>query len=325
MNAKRFSGWLLAALALAGAGVAQAAGTVKITPLGGQDGEFCVLDRAMVFEDPDGTRILYDAGRTVAGPDDPRLGKIDAVLLSHVHGDHLGDRRTKAVNAGACGKPDMSVSLVPSSNTVQIALKKNAKIVTGSEMASYLGTSLKAAGGDPANSMLVRFGASKQIGGVTLTTVPAVHSNGLAPEFIGGSLGDSLKAAGVNAYVGPPTGYVLTFSNGLVVYLSGDTGITAEQQVVVHDYYAAKLVVMNIGDTYTTGPTEAAYVINDIIKPASVIPSHANEEATRDGKVIAGSRTETFINATDVPVHVPFSGKTMAFDANGDCTDGCAM
>ena len=65
-------------------------GVVKITPLGSHDGELCALDRAMVFEDPDGTRILYDAGFTVRGPNDPRLGKIDAVLLSHVHSDHLG-------------------------------------------------------------------------------------------------------------------------------------------------------------------------------------------------------------------------------------------
>ena len=56
-------------------------GTVKITPLGSHDGEFCVLDRALVLEDPDGTRILYDAGNTVRGTNDPRLGKIDAVLL----------------------------------------------------------------------------------------------------------------------------------------------------------------------------------------------------------------------------------------------------
>ena len=55
---------------------------VKITPLGSHDGEFCPFDRALVFEDPDGTRILYDAGRTVRGPEDPRLGKIDAVLLT---------------------------------------------------------------------------------------------------------------------------------------------------------------------------------------------------------------------------------------------------
>ena len=65
--------------------------TVKITPLGSHDGEFCPLDRALIFEDPDGTRVLYDAGRTVRGPNDPRLGRIDAILVSHVHGDHLGD------------------------------------------------------------------------------------------------------------------------------------------------------------------------------------------------------------------------------------------
>src|SRR5918996_958643 len=90
---------------------------VKITPLGSHDGEFCSRDRALIFEDPDGTRILYDAGFTVRGPNDPRLGKIDAVLLSHVHGDHLGDLIQPSANAGACQKPDMSVKTTPNSNT----------------------------------------------------------------------------------------------------------------------------------------------------------------------------------------------------------------
>ena len=125
------------------------------------------------------------------------------------------------------------------------------------------------------------------------------------------------------AYAGPPTGYVLTFSNGLVVYLSGDTGVTAEQKIVVGDQYKAKLVVMNIGDTYTTGPTEAAYVINDLIRPTSVIASHANEVGTEGGKVIAGTKTETFIKATNVPVYLPLSGRTMMFDGAGKCTSGC--
>lgn len=53
--------------------------TIKVTPLGSHDGEFCALDRALIFEDPDGTRILYDADRTVRGPEDPRLGSINAV------------------------------------------------------------------------------------------------------------------------------------------------------------------------------------------------------------------------------------------------------
>ncbi|MGA8156914.1 MAG: MBL fold metallo-hydrolase [Rhodoplanes sp.] len=302
---------------------ASAAGEVKITPLGGQDGEFCLLDRALILEDPNGTRILYDAGRTVAGADDSRLGKIDVVLVSHVHGDHLGDRHTKAVNAGSCGKPDTSVSATPNSNSVDIAVAKNAKIVTGSEMPSFLAGKLKAAGGNPEDSLLVRFGAMRNIGGVGITTVPAVHSNGLSHAFIGGTLGDAMKEAGITAYVGPPTGYVLKFSNGLVVYLSGDTGITAEQDIVVRGHYGAKLAVINIGDTFTTGPAEAAYVINTLVKPTAAIPSHANEEATKDGKVIAGTKTDTFIKAAKVPVHVPVSGKTMSFDDTGKCVSGC--
>ncbi|WNJ99148.1 MBL fold metallo-hydrolase [Thalassospiraceae bacterium LMO-JJ14] len=312
----------LAVLAVTAAPAAQAA-DVKVTPLGAIDGEFCPFDRAMIFEDPDGTRILYDAGRTVAGPDDPRLGKIDALLVSHMHGDHAGDRRIPAPNAGECGKPDVSVSTVPNTNTVDIALAKGAKIITGSEMPKFFAAKLKALGGDPKNSQLVRFGANRKLGGVVITTVPAVHSNGIAGAMIGGDLGHDMDAAGLTAYAGPPTGYVLTFSNGLVVYLSGDTGVTAEQKIVVGDQYKAKLVVMNIGDTYTTGPKEAAFVINELIKPASVIASHANEPATEGGKVRAGTRTETFIKAVTVPVHVPLSGKTMSFDGMGKCVSGC--
>ena len=299
------------------------ASTVKITPLGSHDGEFCVFDRAMIFEDPDGTRILYDAGRTVAGPDDPRLGAIDVILVSHMHGDHVGDRHIPSVNAGECGKPDVSVASVPNSNTIDIALKTGALIVTGSEMPKFFGNKLKALGGDPSKSQLVRFGGSRTVGGVSIATVPAVHSNGIAGAFVHGALGELLEQAGLTAYAGPPTGYVLTFSNGLSVYLSGDTGVTAEQKTVVADQYKAKLVVMNIGDTFTTGPTEAAYVINDLIKPATVIPSHANEPATKDGNVIAGSKTDIFTQAVNVPVHLPLSGKTMAFDGGGMCTEGC--
>jgi len=81
--------------------------------------------------------------------------------------------------------------------------------------------------------------------------------------------------------------------------------------------------VINIGNTFTTGPTEAAFVINELIKPTSVIASHANEPATSAGKVVAGTKTDAFIKATDVPVHLPLSGRIMAFNANGTCVEGC--
>jgi L-ascorbate metabolism protein UlaG (beta-lactamase superfamily) len=296
---------------------------VKVTPLGSHDGEFCGRDRALIFEDPNGTRILYDAGRTVAGPDDPRLGDIDVILVSHMHGDHVGDQRIAKTNAGTCGSPDTSVNALPQSNTVDIALKKNSTILTGSEMPAFFAVKLKQGGGDPSKSALVRFGANRDIGGVSFTTVPAVHSNGVSPSFLTGPLADYMAAAGVGASVGPPTGYVLTFSNGLVVYLSGDTGITAEQKTVVGDHYGASLVVMNIGDTYTTGPSQAAYVVNDLIKPASVIASHANEVGTKGGKVVEGSRTDQFIAQSNMPVHVPLSGIELTFDGAGKCVSGC--
>ena len=263
------------------------AANVKVTPLGGQDGEFCPQDRALIFEDPNGTRILYDAGRTVAGPNDPRLGKIDIILVSHMHGDHAGNAHNKEPNSGSCANPDVSVSALPNSSTVNIALAKKAKIVTGSEMPPFFAGKLKANGGDPKDSILARFGGSVKVGGITIATVTALHSN------------------------------------GLVVYLSGDTGITSEQDTVVRGHYKAKLAVLNIGDTFTTGPMEAAYVINNLVQPASVIPSHANEVATKGGKVLPGTKTETFRNAVKVPVHVPLSGKSMEFDSNGKCVAGC--
>jgi len=307
-------------LALALPAVAQ---TVKVTPLGGFDGEFCAQDRALVFEDPNGTRVLYDPGRSVLGGADPRLGKIDVILVTHMHGDHLGNAHAKGMNEGTCGNPDMSVSDMPNSNAVNIALAKKSKIVTGSEMPPFFAAKLKANGGNPADSMLARFGGSVTVGGVRIATVTAMHSNGLDPDYIGGELGKAMKEAGIAGDVGLPTGYVLRFSNGLTAYLSGDTGITADQELVVRNHYHAKLAVMNIGDGFTTGPAEAAYVMNELVQPASVIPSHANEAGTVGGKARPGSKTEAFMKAAKMPVHIPLSGKTMEFDAAGKCTAGC--
>jgi L-ascorbate metabolism protein UlaG (beta-lactamase superfamily) len=212
---------------------------------------------------------------------------------------------------------------MPNSLAVEIALAKKSKIVTGSEMPPFFAAKLKANGGDPADSILARFGGSVTLGGVRIATVTALHSNGVDPDSIGGELGKAMKEAGIAGDVGLPTGYILRFSNGLVAYLSGDTGILADQELVVRNYYHAKLAVMNMGDGFSTGPAEAAYVINELVKPASVVPSHANEVGTVGGKVRPGSKTEAFMKAVKVPVHIPLSGQTMEFDAAGKCTAGC--
>ena len=308
-----------------GTAPASSGGTVKVTPLGSHDGEFCPFDRALVFEDPDGTRILYDPGRTVRGPADPRLGRINAILLSHVHGDHLGDIIQPSANAGACAKPDFSVNVTPNSNFVNISLGTGAPMIVGGEMHSFFQAKVRSLGGDPNKLVrLVRFGAQTMVGSVMVASVPAVHANGLPAAFLPKEQAQALGAAGLTAYVGPPGGFVLRFSNGMTAYLSGDTGITAEQDLVVRGHYKANMVVMNIGGfPFTTGPDEAGYVVNQLVRPASVIASHANEPATVGGKLSPTSRTAAFQKAARMPVHVPLSGRTMQFDGSGRCTAGC--
>ena len=297
---------MLAVIALAGCATREpapggdaAARTVKITPVGSHDGEFCAFDRALIFEDPDGTRILYDVGRTVRGANDARLGKIDGVLLSHVHGDHIGDSHQTSANAGTCAAPDISVRDTPNSNTVNVVLGKQAPLVVGGEMHCFFQAKVKSLG------------------------VPAAHTNGLPAAFLDKGQADLLAANGLTAYVGPPGGFVIRFTNGLVVYLSGDSGITSDMETV-RGYYKANLAVMNIGGAPNmTGPDEAAYVMNELVRPHSVIASHANEAGTQGGKVLPNTKTAAFQRAAKMPVVVPLSGRTMEFDGSGHCATGC--
>ena len=298
--------------------------TVKITPLGSHDGEFCSRDRAMLFEDPDGTRLLFDIGRTIAGTEDPRLGKIDAVLLSGMHGDHVGDKRISKTGNGTCAKPQTEVETTPNSNTAAIIVGKKAKAFLGGEMHKFMQTKVKAAGGSPKQVEVLRFGGERQVGGVRIAIVPVTHSNGIGSGFLNKDLGDLLDHNGLTAYAGPDNGYILNFSNGLVVYLSGDSGIFADQDVTVRRFYGAELAVINAGGIYTSGPKEAAYSINELIHPKAVIPHHMNEAATEKGELKPGSKTALLKSLiTNIPIHIPLSGRTMEFTGDGLCVSGC--
>jgi hypothetical protein len=95
-------------------------------------------------------------------------------------------------------------------------------------------------------------------------------------------------------------------------------------RTVDHDFYQANLMELNFGATALT-PEGAAYAVNTLVQPASVIVSHVNEGATRGGTVVPTSRTAAFIALVkDRPVYPALSGKTMEFDANGKCVAGCS-
>jgi len=321
-----------AALLLVGLGTAPAAAqNVKITPLGTHDGDMCRHDRALLFQDPDGTTILFDAGRTVAGAKDPRLPKkLNLVLVSSVHGDHQGDKRQAKPGDGKCKKPQYKVKTTPNSNSVEIAAGTGAKILGAGQMRLYLRARMVNAGVDKkkAKKMVKRLrpGGKMKFGKVIVSAIPTIHSNGANPPFVmDKTLAKAMKKSGLTAYAGPDSGFILKFSNGLVVYISADTGHTSDMETLVRRYYKANLAVMNIGDVNTMGPEEAAWATKELIKPAAVIPSHANEQSTKGGKVIAGSKLDKFIKAVGsaMPVHPTISGRTMEFNGSGKCVKGC--
>jgi L-ascorbate metabolism protein UlaG (beta-lactamase superfamily) len=319
-----------------------AAQNVKITPLGSHSGELCDRDRATLFEDPSGVRILYDAGHSVTGADDPRLGDVHVVLLTHAHGDHMGDRKLKAQDAGTCAAPE-TVSAAPNSTTAEIAAAKNSALVMMVPMAAFIGKKIEVIKGKPtancAADIVVPLSApcngGAHLGGtrtvrtsgaarpVEITVVYAAHDSTVSRDLLTDPEKKNLEPDNLGLSLGPPTGYVVQFSNGLKVYLTGDTGIHAEMKNVVSDYYKANLVMFNLGPNAVT-PATAAYAVNELIKPAAVIASHVNEGATTGGKVRPDSRTAAFMNQVKGrPVHLALSGKTMEFDGNAKCVSGC--
>jgi len=138
------------------------------------------------------------------------------------------------------------------------------------------------------------------------------------------------QAIAVTPEVGQPApGFTGTTAAGDTLSLDQYRGKTVILEWTNHDcpyvrkHYGANLAVINIGGVFTTGPSEAAYVITDLVKPNAVIASHANEQATDGGKVIAGTRTDAFMKKVEIPVHVPLSGRTMSFDGLARCVSGC--
>ena len=249
---------------------------VKITPLGTHAGELCDRDRATIFEDPTGVRLLYDAGHSTTGADDPRLGDIHAVLLSHAHGDHIGDQKLKALGAGACEKAE-TVPAGVHSITAEIAAAKNAAIVMVVDLAVFIGKKIEGLTGKPTPACAQAGGATtvpvaapcrsnthlggthvlKAAGaarGVEITIVYAAHANSLPPSLLGEAERKTLAANGLSVEPGPPTGFVIKFTNGLTAYLSGDTGIHTEMKTIVNEFHKANLAVLNLGPNAMTPP-----------------------------------------------------------------------
>ena len=321
-------------------GTAHAQALVKVTPLGSHSGELCVRDRALLFEDPTGLRILYDPGFTT-DETDPRLGDVHVILLSHAHADHIGATRP---GGGTCAAP-IAGAANSSSNVATIAALKNAVLMTATEATTFLAVKIQAIRGAPTpacaasglddettvpmsspctaalgvgGSRTVRRGGASA--SVRITGVQAIH-----PSNIPAALVDPPGLPpGTTAYAGLAQGFVVRFTNGLVAYLTGDTGIFGDMGQVIAKFYRPNLVVINIGPggngPTALGPDDAVNVTH-LVRPATVLPSHVGEQATSGGVVRSNTRTEWFVRYARpfAEVVLPVSDVTLAFDGEGRC------
>ncbi len=323
---------------------------VKITPLGAQAGEFCSPDRALLFEDPTGVRVLIAPGRTVNGSADPRLGatgSIHVVLIDHPHVDHIGD-----VLQDCSGQQAGTFAFPSEGNAPEIAARHNSAVLVGGELPDFFTQKIKnvtgtAPAGCPAAGLdntftvprssacvgVIRGGTRTAVfdgaaTGVKITTIPAFHAAGASRIHI-----DMPNVPeGLTGYAGHETGYIIRFTNGLSVLWTGDSGLIADWATQA-DFYDVNLAVVHAGDLFTMGPDEAAFAVKRLIKPRSVIPEHFNQVSTSGGHVNPGTRLERFIqqlnsrgdqqdrhgNRGGIKVVVPLSGVDISCNGKGDC------
>jgi L-ascorbate metabolism protein UlaG (beta-lactamase superfamily) len=129
------------------------------------------------------------------------------------------------------------------------------KIVTQFDIGEYL----KGEGVKEDQVVGMNTGGTLPFGDIRITMVPAIHTS-------------SISENGKQKALGFPIGYVVRFPNGFTLYLTGDTTVTMDMQIV-RDLYQPDLVILPIGDFYTMGPEGAAYALK-LLQPKFALGCH---------------------------------------------------
>jgi L-ascorbate metabolism protein UlaG (beta-lactamase superfamily) len=102
----------------------------------------------------------------------------------------------------------------------------------------------------------MNIGGRQTISGIEMVMVPAVHSS----------------SASDGTYLGPATGFVIRFENGLRIYFAGDTALFGDM-TLIRDRYSPEVAFLPIGDRYTMGPDDAA-IAAGWLGVKAVVPMH---------------------------------------------------
>lgn len=102
----------------------------------------------------------------------------------------------------------------------------------------------------------MNIGGRQTVSGLEIAMVPAVHSSS-APD---------------GRYLGPATGFVVRFEDGLRIYFAGDTALFGDMRII-RDRFTLAIAFLPIGDRYTMGPEDAA-IAAEWLGVKMIIPMH---------------------------------------------------
>lgn len=168
------------------------------------------------------------------------LGKIDLILVTHAHGDHLGDA------------PDLA--------------KKQHVLLYGPP---GLDQALQTLGVLPAElaPRMNKGGTITPLGpGIRISMVHAEHSSELV--WTNPATGKAELHFG-----GEPVGFIIRLENGFTIYHMGDTALFGDMRLIA-ERYKPDLILIPIGGHYTMDPDAAAYATRHFLKPKFAIPMH---------------------------------------------------
>lgn len=204
---------------------------------------------AFRIETPSGGVILIDPWLKVpTNPDKDsidKLGRVDYILITHGHWDHVGEAIEIAKKTGA-------ILVAP------YGLQYNLKSVLGyPEKQATLAT-----GGNVGGTVdLPKAGAK-------VSFVNAVHGSELVPPMVQPS-GPGQPAAIAS---GNPVGYVLQIDGGPTIYHTGDTDVFTDMKLVA-EFFEVDLMLAGIGGHFGMDPVRAAQAV-EWANPKQVVPMH---------------------------------------------------
>ena len=207
------------------------------------------------IKSPGGQNIVIDPWLS-GGPRTPSpyktdiaaLGKVDLLLVTHAHVDHLGD-------APALAKLNKTVLYGP------------ADMITPLVTLGILPAEL--------THRFNKSGSIKPLPGIKVTAVQAEHSSLLVWK---NPVTEKLESHPA----GEPVGFIIELENGFKIWHMGDTGLFSDMKFI-SEHYKPDLVMMPIGGNFTMDPDDAAFAARNWINPRMVIPMHYNSNPLTKG------------------------------------------